>query len=224
MILNPPEDFDNTTSIKHNGENIERVEDFKYLGSYVGTTEKDLDARIALTWVAFDKLRPILTSSKLAKKLRLRFLNASCISILLYGCESWTLDEKLKTKVDVFVRKIYRIMFGIRQSEVHMTNKELYAFTEQQETSKEIRRRQLKFIGHILRMPTNEPANTYALYKSEIKTSNRKGRPRYSYLDQISTALTGDQKLKVDAKEITKLAMDKDGWNNRIVALNKPSR
>jgi hypothetical protein len=224
MILNPPEDFDNTTSIKHNGENIERVEDFKYLGSYVGTTEKDLDARIALTWVAFDKLRPILTSSKLAKKLRLRFLNASCISILLYDCESWTLDEKLKTKVDVFVRKIYRIMFGIRQSEVHMTNKELYAFTEQQETSKEIRRRQLKFIGHILRMPTNEPANTYALYKSEIKTSNRKGRPRYSYLDQISTALTGDQKIKMDAKEIAELAMDKNGWNRRFVALNKPGR
>ncbi|ESN92877.1 hypothetical protein HELRODRAFT_165010 [Helobdella robusta] len=41
--------FDNKTSLKHNGENIEKVKYFKNLGSYLGTAEKDLDARIALT-------------------------------------------------------------------------------------------------------------------------------------------------------------------------------
>ncbi|ESN99430.1 hypothetical protein HELRODRAFT_162978 [Helobdella robusta] len=54
MILNPPENFDNKTSLKHSGKNIEKIEDFKYLGFSEGTTEKDLDSRIALTWVTFD--------------------------------------------------------------------------------------------------------------------------------------------------------------------------
>ena len=130
-VCNPPEDLDDTRSLEYNGEKIERVEDFKYLGSYIGSTAKDLDARIALTWGAFDKLRPILTSSKLDKRFRMRLFNASCISILLYGCESWTLDENLKNKVDVFVRKIYRIMLNIRQSDAHMTNKELYTIAGQ---------------------------------------------------------------------------------------------
>ena len=105
-----------------------------------------------------------------------------------------------------------------------MTNKDLYAYTGQEEISKEIRRRQLKFIGHTLRMPKNEPANIYALYKCEVKTSNRKGRPHSSYLDQISTAISGDKKIKLDAREITELAMDKEGWNKHIVAPNKPGR
>lgn len=224
MILNPSKDDENTASIVHNGENIEKVEDFKYLGSYVRSTEKDLDARIALTWAAFDKMRSILTSEKLDKNFKIRLFNASCISILLYGCESWNLTKQLNEKVDVFVRKLYRIMFGIRQSEVHMTNRDLYKLAGQQEISEEIRRRQLKFIGHVLRMPSDEPVNIYSLYKSEVKTSNRKGRPRASYLDQISNHLSRDNKIKFDAREIKELAMDKNGWNDRVVAPKKPGR
>ncbi len=38
---------------------FEVVEDFKYLGSYIGSTEKDVSNRIGLAWAAFAKLKPI---------------------------------------------------------------------------------------------------------------------------------------------------------------------
>jgi len=65
----------------HDGHQISTVEDFKYLGSCIRSSERDIEMRIGLTWTAFEKLRHILTSSKIDLKLRMR-------TVLLYGCES----------------------------------------------------------------------------------------------------------------------------------------
>ena len=83
---------------------IKIVDEFKYLGSYMGSTDKDVHNRIALAWVAFTKLKPILTSrsGKPSVKLKLRLFNAACISILLYGCESWVLTAEQTNKLDVY--------------------------------------------------------------------------------------------------------------------------
>jgi hypothetical protein len=40
-----------------NGEPIAVVNDFKYLGSYMSSSEKDVNNRITLAWVAFHKLK-----------------------------------------------------------------------------------------------------------------------------------------------------------------------
>ncbi|CAF0803545.1 unnamed protein product [Brachionus calyciflorus] len=109
----------------HDGHQISMVEDFKYLGSYIRSSEKDIEMRIGLTWAAFEKLRHILTSSKIDLKLRMRIFNAACIPVLLYGCESWTITETSSDTLNCLVRTFYRIICGVKQSETHMTNEEL---------------------------------------------------------------------------------------------------
>jgi hypothetical protein len=73
---------------------VEIANAFKYLSS----TEKDVNSRIALAWVAFNKLKNILRarSQKLTINTKFRLYNAARISILLYGCESWVLTTKDK--------------------------------------------------------------------------------------------------------------------------------
>ena len=203
---------------------MNKVEDFKYLGSYVGSTEKDIDARIGLAWSAFDKLREILTAPKLPIRLRTQVFNASCVSVLLYGCESWTMTEELSTKLDIFTRTIYRIMLGVSQSETHMTNKELYKLVNQHPTSLEIRKRQLSFIGHCLRMSEDEPARIYSLYESKVRESNRQGRRPKSYLDQISKYILQDHKDKLSEAQITNYARDKGSWRRITAVPKKPDR
>ena len=75
------------------GQPINIVEDFKYLGSYVGSTERYVKVRIGLAWEAFDKLKSILRSPKVKLNFKIRLFKAACISILLYGCETWILSE-----------------------------------------------------------------------------------------------------------------------------------
>ena len=59
------------------------LNNFKYVGSYVGSTNKDIEARIGLTWSAFAKLKPILTSPNSTVKLKICLFKATCTAILL---------------------------------------------------------------------------------------------------------------------------------------------
>jgi hypothetical protein len=225
MRLNQPATSSPPPPLIIDGQSIEIVDEFKYLGSYMGSTEKDVANRIALAWGAFNKLKPILTrTGKPSVKLKLRLFNAACISILLYGCESWVLTAQQANKFDVFARTCYRIILGIRQSEAHITNKKLYQLADNaRPTTQVIRERQLQFTGHCLRMNEKEPANIYALYTSSV-AKNRRGKPRRSYLDQISAYLCSDRQIRLEATEIVKLASDRKAWKKIVIAPHQPDR
>ena len=158
LQLNQPRDAI-LTKLVVDGQEIAVVDDFKYLGSHVGSTEKDVNTRIALAWVAFARLKPLLRASRPTIEFKIRLFNAACISILLYGCESWVLTEPLKKRLGTFARTCYRIILGVRQAEVHMTNNELYEKVSQRPIRDQIRERQLKFTGHCLRMDKEELPN-----------------------------------------------------------------
>ena len=77
------------------------------------------------------KLKSILKPPEPKLDFKIRLFKAACISILLYGCESWIFTEALIYKLDIFARTCYRIMLGIKQSKDHVTNKNLYQLTGQ---------------------------------------------------------------------------------------------
>ena len=127
MRLNMPSDSPPpTNNLTIDNQQIEIVDDFKYLGSYIGSTEHDIKVRIGFAWAAFAKLKSILRPPKLELEFKIRVLKAACFSILLYGCESWILTAALNEILNIFARTCYRIILGIRQSTDHITNESLY--------------------------------------------------------------------------------------------------
>ena len=72
---------------------------FTYLGSSVSSTEKDIDTRLTKAWTAIDRLSTIWKSD-LTDKMKRSFFQAAVVSILLYGCTTWTLTKRLKKKLD----------------------------------------------------------------------------------------------------------------------------
>jgi hypothetical protein len=143
MRQNIPDSCEPPPPLHIDGQPIKIVDEFKYLGSYVGDTERDVNNRIALAWAAFNKLKPILTSrsGKPAMKIKIRLFNAACLSLLLYACETWVLTAQQTNKLDIFARTCYRVMMGIRQSETHMTNAQLYKMVGARPISTIIRER-----------------------------------------------------------------------------------
>ncbi len=71
-------------------------------------------------------------------------------------------------------------MLGIRQADAHTTNEELYRLTKERPVSVTIRKRQLEFVGHCLRMEEN-----YAIYHSEVSDKNKRGAPRLTFRYKI---------------------------------------
>ena len=81
------------------GTSLKLVDKFTYLGSSVSSTEKDIDTRLTKAWTAIDRLS-IIWKSDLTDKMKRSFFQAAVVSILLYGCTTWTLTKRLEKKLD----------------------------------------------------------------------------------------------------------------------------
>ena len=71
------------------GTPLKLVDKFTYLGSSVASTEKDIDMRLTKAWTAINRLS-IIWKSDLTDKMKRSFFQAAVVSILLYGCTTWT--------------------------------------------------------------------------------------------------------------------------------------
>ena len=81
------------------GTSLKLVDKFTYIGSSVSSTEKDIDTRLTKAWKAIDSLS-IIWKSGLTYKMKRSFFQAAALSILLYGCNTWTLTKQIEKKLD----------------------------------------------------------------------------------------------------------------------------
>ena len=81
------------------GTPLKLVDKFTYLESNVSSTEKDSDTRLTKAWTANDRVS-IIWKSDLTDKIKRSFFQAVVVSILLYGCNTWTLTKRREKKLD----------------------------------------------------------------------------------------------------------------------------
>ena len=81
------------------GSSLKLVGKFTYLGSSVSSTEKDNDTWLTKAWTAIDRLS-VISKSDLSDKMKRSFFQAAVVSILLYGCTTWTLTKRMAKKLD----------------------------------------------------------------------------------------------------------------------------
>ena len=100
------------------GSNLKRVEDFKYLGAWIDSVKdvdssaKDFKIRKALTWKTCHQMRNIwkLTPSR---NMKVRLMHTTVESVLLYGCETWTLTNTQLNQLDGTCTRILRMILNI---------------------------------------------------------------------------------------------------------------
>ena len=83
----------------NDGTALEEVSDFKYLGSWMASIEKDTKTGKGPAWRACSKLTKIWKST-LPKQMKHYTFAATVESILLYGCEAWTITNKVERDLD----------------------------------------------------------------------------------------------------------------------------
>ena len=94
------------------GTSLNLVDKFTYLESSVSSTEKDIDTRLTKAWTAIDRLS-IIWKSNLTDKMKRSFFQATVVSILLYGCTTWTLTKRLEKKLDGNYARMLRAILNI---------------------------------------------------------------------------------------------------------------
>ena len=82
-----------------NGSSLKLVDKFIYLGSSVSSTEIDINTRLAKAWTAINRLS-VIWKSDLTNKMKHSFFQAAVVSVLLYGCTTWTLTKWMEKTPD----------------------------------------------------------------------------------------------------------------------------
>ena len=149
----------------------------------MASTDNDVKRRLGLGWATFWKLEKLWRSKSIPTELKVNLFQTTCLSILLYGCESWTLTQRLEDKLNSFATSCYWIMLAVKRLDF-IQNEDLLRQVKQKPLILEIRQRQLKFLGHILRKPTDEPINKYAFYQPR-HGKRKPGRPKAMYHQYI---------------------------------------
>ena len=103
---------------------LKLVDKFIYLGSSVSSTKKDIDTRLTKAWTAIDRLS-IIWKSNLSNKMKCSFFQAVVVSILLYGCTTWTLTNRLEKKLDGNYTRMLRAILN-KSWQQHPTRHHLY--------------------------------------------------------------------------------------------------
>ena len=107
-----------------NGSSLKLVDTFTYLGSRVSSTETDIDTRLAKAWTAVDRLS-VIWKSDLTDKTEPSFFQTAVVSILLYGCTTWTLTKLMEKKLDGNYTRMLRAILN-KSWRQHPTKQQLY--------------------------------------------------------------------------------------------------
>ena len=104
-----------TVKIKINGEEVEQVKSFCYLGSMMtadARCQNDIKQRIALGKDAFTKRGELMRGEAggLNKSLKKRLIKTLVWSVALYGSETWTIRKEDMRRLEAFEMWIWRRM------------------------------------------------------------------------------------------------------------------
>jgi len=144
--------------IQINGDDLEMVDSFEYLGSKItadGKSSEEIRNRLAMATSSLINLNNIWKNSNITIKTKYRLLRTITLAIALYGCETWTLDAVSQNKINAFEMKCYRKLLRIPFT-AHRTNDSVKEELKQKVGNIEmlmsvIRKRQLKWFGHVTR-------------------------------------------------------------------------
>ena len=84
------------TSWEIDGETMETVADFIFLGSKItadGDCSHEIKRRLLLGRKAMTNLKSILKSRDITLPTKVRLLKAMVFPVVMYGCESWTIKK-----------------------------------------------------------------------------------------------------------------------------------
>ena len=123
---------------------LKLVDKFTYLESSVSSTEKDINTRLTKVWTVIDKLL-VIWKSYLTDKMKRSFFQAAVVSILQYGCTTWTLTKRLEKKLDGNYTRMLRAILN-KSWRQHPTKHKLYGYLPP--ITKTIQVRRTRHAGH----------------------------------------------------------------------------
>jgi hypothetical protein len=162
-------------SVKIDNRSIERVEDFKYLGTTItdqNSIQEEINNRLKLGNACYYSVQNLLSSRLLSKNLKIKIYRTIIMPVVLYGCETWSLIFREERRLKVFENRVLRKVFGPKRDEVteewrKLHNEELNDLYSSPNIVRVVKSRRLRWAGHVTRKGENRVVHRVLVGKPE---------------------------------------------------------
>jgi hypothetical protein len=103
------------------------------------------------------RFRVFLSSRLLSRNVKLKINKTIILSVVLYGCDTWSLTLREEHRLRVFENRVLRRIFGPKRDEVtvewrKLHNEKLHILYSSPDINKQIKSRRMRWAGHVARM------------------------------------------------------------------------
>ncbi|GFR71836.1 endonuclease-reverse transcriptase [Elysia marginata] len=198
-----------------NDAKLKQQDKFKYLGTIITSDDRnnnEIAARIAQAKTNFQKMRAVLTNKHISIQTRKRVLQCYIESILLYGCEAWTISKQIEAKLEATEMWFLRRMLRISWTEKKSNETVLIEANSRRSLIKTIRKRQATFLGHVMRREKLE----HLITTGKLDGKRGRGKQREKMMDGLKRWLGSGS----SAETMTAMGHQKL-WRNMIADASK---
>ena len=158
-----------------NDSTLKLVDRFTYLGSSMSSNKTDIDTQLTKIWRVINRLS-VIWKSDLTDRMKRSFFLAAIVSILLYGCTTWTLSKRLEKKLDGNYTRMLRAILN-KSWRQHPTKQQLYGHLPP--ITKSIKVRRTRHAGHCW---SRDELIRYVLLWTPSHGRAKAGRPARTYI------------------------------------------